>query len=90
MFVLKNVNDTIFGLDRADSLPKSDSNNNLNTSNGDVKLNGNLKNKLKMFEFNYELKFTNKESKYSGFSLLNYCLIYKLVHVYMYLFFNLI
>lgn len=68
---LKPNNETTFGLYRNDIVnssltpsKSSDANNNLDDSTKEqTKPAGNLKDKLKMFEYNYELKFNNKESK---------------------------
>lgn len=72
MFKLKRINETTFGLDLLDT-NKNEINNNQN--NVEIKNDnsspkpaptnsiGRLKSKLKLFECNFEVKFTKEESK---------------------------
>ncbi|CAF0880540.1 unnamed protein product [Brachionus calyciflorus] len=67
-FNIKNVNDTTFGLDRIlDDLIEV----NLNESDIESIPKGRLNNRLKMFEFNFELKFQTKDTKNKWFELVS-------------------
>ena len=76
MFKLKHINEKTFGLDLMDATTNKNDNNN-NNNNVEIKSDsidsspksiptnsiGRLKSKLKLFETNFEVKFTKEESK---------------------------
>lgn len=72
LFTIRNINETCFGLNKIKESNTSNisnisniANSNSNEDDSSEKRNiGRLSNRLTMFELNYELKFTNKETKY--------------------------